>query len=84
MLPPPIQNPSKPLNPSMIPSTTTQTLVPSLSTSNRFDSPAGSLPTGRLPDWDEAYDEQRIERWKEKVKIDLQGWRGGHGYRIIS
>ena len=69
----PYHNENTPL--AIQPSSTLQTLP----SSHRFDSPAGALPTGQLPDWDAAFDEQRRERWLDKAKIDLEGWRGGHG-----
>lgn len=30
-------------------------------------------------DWEEEYERQRNRAWEEKVKTDLEGWRGGHG-----
>lgn len=30
-------------------------------------------------DWEAEYERQRNRAWEEKVKADLQGWRGGHG-----
>lgn len=62
-------------------STTLPTLAPTRPV-DRYDSPACALPTGTLPDWDAAYETQRRERWEEKTKVDLQGWRGGHGYAL--
>lgn len=30
-------------------------------------------------DWEAEYERQKNRAWEEKVKSDLQGWRGGHG-----
>lgn len=30
-------------------------------------------------DWEETWERQKKERWQEKVRKDLEGWRGGHG-----
>lgn len=30
-------------------------------------------------DWEETWERQKRERWQEKVRQDLEGWRGGHG-----
>lgn len=30
-------------------------------------------------DWEVAFERQEEERWGEKIRSDLSGWRGGHG-----
>ena len=30
-------------------------------------------------DWEETWERQKREKWQEKVRRDLEGWRGGHG-----
>ncbi|WVF68892.1 hypothetical protein IAT40_003665 [Kwoniella sp. CBS 6097] len=39
---------------------------------------AGAGPSG-FQDWEEEYERQKLKGWEAKVKLDLQGWRGGHG-----
>lgn len=31
-------------------------------------------------DWEDTWERQKKERWQGKVRKDLEGWRGGHGY----
>lgn len=63
---------------------TSETLVDSGHTAkpvvfDRFESPAGSFPTIRNEGWEEAFERQQKERYREKVEQDLRGWRGGNG-----
>lgn len=37
-----------------------------------------------LEDWEAEYERQKNRAWEEKVKADLQGWRGGHGQVQLS
>ena len=55
--------------------------LPILSDQNwdRYQSPAGAFPTSQNEGWEEAFERQRVKRWKEKVDADLLGWRGGNG-----
>lgn len=66
-------------------SMTQTTLAPSGSNGkfDRFESPAGAFPTSRSEGWEEAYERQQRERWKEKVDADLRGWRGGNGCVLL-
>ncbi|EIW71762.1 hypothetical protein TREMEDRAFT_22967, partial [Tremella mesenterica DSM 1558] len=33
-------------------------------------------------EWDHAWDERQKKVWAEKVRVDLEGWRGGHGTNV--
>ncbi|WVQ96412.1 hypothetical protein IAU59_003517 [Kwoniella sp. CBS 9459] len=39
---------------------------------------AGAGPSG-FQDWEEGYQRQKLKGWEDKVKEDLEGWRGGRG-----
>lgn len=50
--------------------------IPSSTPFDRFQSPASVYPTGYTPNWEEAFEAQRLTRLREKIQQDLQGWRG--------
>jgi hypothetical protein len=64
-------------NTPLPPSSTYSTLdIPSSTPFDRFQSPASVYPTGYTPNWEEAFEAQRLTRLREKIQQDLQGWRG--------
>lgn len=64
-------------NSPLPPSSTYSTLnVPSSVPFDRYQSPASVYPTGYTPNWEEAFEAQRLSRLREKIQQDLQGWRG--------
>ncbi|WWC93085.1 uncharacterized protein L201_008050 [Kwoniella dendrophila CBS 6074] len=34
---------------------------------------------GKYQDWEEGYEKQKLQQYKDKIDKDLTGWRGGHG-----
>jgi hypothetical protein len=35
-------------------------------------------------DWEEIWEKERLAKWREKVEVDLKGWRGGNGYVLVA
>ena len=35
-------------------------------------------------DWEETWEKERLAKWREKVEVDLKGWRGGNGLVLFA
>lgn len=42
--------------------------------------PSQSHASAAATEWEMAYETGQEEQWARKVREDLRGWRGGHGY----